>query len=481
MRVVLPIVLGAAALATLFPAWFPGDPDRGGGAAVEDRYFGIEVEDFDEVVGLFDRVQKIEVTTWDQELSTAEHLVVERRAGDAWVIASRYDYPADGDDMVGKTVSQVVGVERLRKVADSASAHRELGVVDPRDEESPVFEGRGTRVAVTGEDGKVLVDLIIGEPVEDPMLRGQYYVREAGSDAVYTAQLVRRAVDDPDREALSELDTLAVSSRFIDWVEPDPFAIEAPDVRRVLIEDYSVDEQTGAVNIRSKTLFSRSDADDDWSTASPPPGKVVDDGELDSVVRKAGSLRLADVSQRVGLGDLEMQARGFYKGRLPNGGETLYGNEGVLHLTDKQGIGYHLFFGEVVGTETGARPGEDAGADGGSDRYMAVFASYDPSADEEVPVIPEPPAAPEGDQTAADDPAAADDQASTDDPGQDDEPAITEEDRQAHIAQREQRVAELNERFQRFFYVIRDADFEQLRPGLDSLFKDAEPEPDPAK
>ena len=130
---------------------------------------------------------------------------------------------------------------------------------------------------------------------------------------------------------------------------------------------------------------------------------------------------------------------------------TLLANEGELRIGTKDGLVYYLLFGEISATED-ADKDRDAESKEGNDRFMAVFVEYRPEQDENIPapVLPEnsaPPSTPtEGEAVAPAVPEA---------------PKVPTNLAEMKKAQEEgtERARKEQMRFQRFFYVISDADF----------------------
>ncbi|MDA3961311.1 MAG: DUF4340 domain-containing protein [Planctomycetota bacterium] len=437
---ILPIVLAVLAVATAIPAWFV-DKAPNVVPELEDKYIGIELEfaDAAEVRSLGDDVGKIRVVTWDKAETTMIEVV---QKDGAWQIASRLDYPADGANKVGETAGQVLGLRKLRLVTDDTAAHVKLGVVDPLDSNAD-DEGRGQRATLWDGGDKVLVDVIIGGMVDDSP--GQRYVREADSAAVYTAQV-----------------SGSLSAKFIDWVEPNPFDLEADHVLRAMVENYSIDETAGTQEMRFQAVLKRNDKDANWTSDQTPGDKVVDDGAIDSIVGKVADLRLANVAMRRGLGAAQLSQLGIFVTE-----QGVFGNEGVLRLSSNLGYTYHLFFGEVTGSATST--GDDS-ASADADRIMAVWVSYAEQDDTSLPVVaPEsaPPA--EGEEVNAE----AAKQAAA-------KRAQQLKQRAEHVASRQKTVEQLNVKYADYFYVIRDADFQALRPEAGKLFTDPPKEDDAA-
>lgn len=441
---ILPIVLAILVVVTAWPAWIASNRPEAP-PELTDRYFGVEleVEDEAEVRSLADELGKVRIVTWEDQ--RPREIVVEQHGG-TWRIRTRHDYPADAERRLGETAGRVIGLRKLREVTSDPAYHRELGVVDPLDETVGGDEGRGQRATLWSDQGEVLVDLIVGDLVEGQP--DQRYAREADSPTVYTAEIEG-----------------ALSSRFIDWVQPNPFDLEAGHVTSIAIEDYSIDEAQQSRELRSQTAFTRADAESDWVSEQVPVGAQVAQDAVDAIASKAASLRLADIARRLGLGARELAARGIFPTQ-----DGIYGNEGVVHLGTRLGYTWHIFFGGVAGSATEVEDGEAAD----SDRIVATWVSYAPADDVTLPQVPQEPTPPEED---ADEAAREAHQRAA----AEREALIAE--REQHLAQRRATVDRLNAKYQDHFYVIRDADFRTLRPPVDDLFDPAAEEaeaPDPA-
>ena len=79
-----------------------------------------------------------------------------------------------------------------------------------------------SRVTLSDDDGADLADFIIGKKVS--AADGQYYVRQAGNDQVYTVNLTPEDL----------------STQFEDWIERDLLKLNPLDLKTVSINDYSV-------------------------------------------------------------------------------------------------------------------------------------------------------------------------------------------------------------------------------------------------
>ena len=419
---VLP-ALAVVAIASAIPAWivpqqslasFAAQP-----AAVDaEAYFGHAI--LADISDLHAALRGCQLSYWNGD--QRQSITVMQDVNGVWRISSRDGYPADATDRLGRVAAALTDVRKLRHITDSVDHHQRLGVLDPRAADALDGTGRGVHVQLQGPDGVVLQDLIIGAAVDH--MPGQYYVREADSNTVYTAAC--------DRSVLS--------ARFIDWVQPNPLTLDGADVTDLMINNYSVDEQSGRVDIRSALALERSTADGEWTASH----ELADDTELDQaqvsqLLRRLTSLRLADVLRHDGLSDQQLQVAGVFT--TPDG--QIVANEGVLRVGSSDGFGYNVLFGEVAASATSEQRGAVVLE---QDRLVLVAVDYDPRRDQ----------------------ALAELQAQATELAEEDAESL-QQSLQAHQLQRQQHLAFLQRKYASYFYVISDDDFQQLRPDASAL------------
>jgi len=457
----LTIILGILAVITCYFAWFQRAPDRSSTLDKQGTIIGREQADPADVAD-------VRVATWDDSASGAVEFRVQKKAG-RWIIPSYFDYPADGGTRVGRTAG-LLNVKRGKFVTDDAKLHEELGVIDPTNQQiAGAVKVRGKRVTLKDESGGVLIDLVIGKSDTDG--GGGFFVREAESSEVYTAKV-----------------DLDLSTRFIDWVEPDLLKLKREDIHSIAMHDYSVDEVSSSITPRSDIELARTSAEADWTSSQAPADKRVAKTAVDTLLGEITGLRL------VGIRPFRpdwLQQRGFFlsdaealmtrKGAVvvaAGGGRkmALVGNEGEMTITTKDGLNYHLLYGEIAlgddedkdatsKQKTPAKPDEAKPADPAADpakpedaaktghnRYLVVFVDYDPGLDEDAKAAAAKPVEPPKE-------------------GEPPKPKLNPAAEHAKLAEKAQR------KFLAFFYVIGNSTFDNLRPGADKLFeaKPAEP------
>ena len=398
--------------------------------------------------------KNLTVTSFDPDTAVIKDFSVTYDPGTNLYEIAPYGYPADAEDRLGATAAGVVGIEREALQSRREADWVRYGVVDPGTEDATELAGRGTRVTLTDAAGNTLADYILGKPVEGR--EGLYYVRKPREKTVYRATV-----------------PFEPSTRFADWVDASlPGGVTAADLREVRIFDYSVNEQTGAIEGGGGLVLSRETSADPWSLEGLDEAtEQVKTAAVNNLARELTSLKIVGVrpkpdglradltfdpavvtnSLQVDLIRRNLQAKGFFVGLDENDQPVLVGKEGQVVAAAEDGVAYDLYFGNrFTGTEFETEVGSDADAeapqslktpaeegdaeeeDGGEpaagnrqNRYVFVSARVDPAQLGEPPVEPtkpEPADEAATGQPNADDPAALNGEAA-DGEGADGEPA----------------------------------------------------------
>jgi len=322
----------------------------------------------------------LEVVEFDQATGAPAAFKVTFENG-RWVIPSHHNYPADAKDRLAQTAAGLIDIKRDDYRSDNVADFESFSVVDPLDEAAGLT-GRGKRVTIKNAGGELLADLIFGTEIPDRP--GFRYVRQPDEKRVYAA---RAQID--------------ISTRFQDWIDRDLLQLSKPDIDRIAINDYTINERTRSVDRRGRLVLT--EKDNSWSLPGMRPDVEIDSatiadmlGTLDSLlivgVRPkpqgvSASLKQEGTQTPVSPADARsLQGKGFFFTR----DGQLMSNEGEMEIQTGSGIRYTLRFGEVVvgsgpevtaGTE-GASSGRPTGGD--QNRYLFVTAEFDPAA------LPEP-------------------------------------------------------------------------------------------
>ena len=318
----------------------------------------------------------LEVVEFDADTAAATVFRVTNRDG-LWTIPSHHDYPADGEERLANTAAGVIAIIKDDFLSDNVTDHESFGVIDPLDQSVSTLRGRGRRVTFKGPSEQVLADLIIGNRVEGRP--GYNFVRVPDQNRVYAART-----------------DINISTRFNDWIETNLLGVERADVKRTVLNEYQIDERTGAVRRRGEFIVDWVE-DYVWTANDVPAGMEVDYVQMNLLVGGimgleivgvrpkpeglSGNLRQAFEARTITNADLQMmQARGFY----PTQSGDMLSNEGELLVRTEEAVLYTLRFGEIlygsgnavaVGDETS--DDEDAGV--GENRYVLITAEFDPS------------------------------------------------------------------------------------------------------
>lgn len=302
-------------------------------------------------------VRSIEVVDYDEATATARPLKIEFRRG-RWVVASHHNYPVEIGDRLSRTAAGLVDLRKDEVRSDSQDAHAQFGVIDPLDARVTTLAGRGKRVTLRDARGDVLADFIFGKPAEGRP--GYRYLRVPGQKRTYAV----KTDADP-------------SGRFADWVEADLLRVAAASIRRVTIQNYSIDEGAGRVTSSETITLVRQG--DGWSS-----GGKISPAAIQTLIATLDGLRILDVRPKPPAlaEDLRQgQVRLFLENALslrtygyfltPQG--RVLAKEGDMIVETDNGLAYTLRFGEVA-----ASAGEIKPAAGQSEnRYLFVVTSYD--------------------------------------------------------------------------------------------------------
>ena len=344
------------------------------------------LELFDDQGGLFfDKftdpaaVTELEVIEFREATGAAYPFAVKRDEKGRWTIPSHGNYPADAKDRMGKAAALMIGLKKDAVVGDEKGRHADYGLLDPLDQGTET-KGRGTRVKMKDSAGNVLADLILGKDVEGK--QGVHYVRVPEKKRVYRVKL--------DGE---------VSTKFADWIETDLLKASSWDINKVTFDNYSVDEQAGAIKKGDVYVVSKDDAGK-WSFAGLDATKEEPNEEkLREIGDTLGQIKIVGVRQKPeGLTAALEQATGRDRQILsrllrplgfflqPNG--KMYSNEGDLLFETKKGVRYTLRFGELVpgegeeltagtpSSKPGDKPKDGEAAKAGNNRFLMVTTEF---------------------------------------------------------------------------------------------------------
>ncbi|MFW5698399.1 MAG: DUF4340 domain-containing protein, partial [Planctomycetota bacterium] len=193
-------------------------------------------------------VERIAISSLDIDDGQIEKIVV-RQEDQQWYIASRYDYPADGPaegdkgNQVAQALTAATSLTYGRMVTDDAVEHANLGVRNPNDfEPGDPEDAFGIHVELIDKRGQDVLDLIVGNEASELSTQEYkyHYVRHPNQSAVYLGKYEGFS-EDSEAQWVDTNVTAMLSTDFKDWVEPDLMKLERDQVRRLTIDEHSVD------------------------------------------------------------------------------------------------------------------------------------------------------------------------------------------------------------------------------------------------
>ena len=446
------------------------------------------------------KAASLEVVKYDEELATLQPFKV-IQAGGVWVLPSHQNYPADAKEHLAAAATELVDLESLDVVSTSAADHETYGVIEPDPEKiKPGMTGVGELIEIRDAGGSKLARLVVGKEDKRPGASAAggkklRFVRKAGQDPVYRV----------------EIDTSKFTTRFDDWIEKDLLKLSPWDVRRAVLDDYSLGavESGGRVRVeqnrKDRIVVAYDDKDQQWTLVgleafaggAEPKLETLGDGEelaaprLNDLRNALGDLKIIDVVRKPpGLSaelkaeekftaDEEavrsMQQRGF----LPLKSGDILSTDGETIVGMKDGVEYVLRFG--AGTSVGSGTGADVVADESTGRYLLVMARFNEGLLEkplleEVPADGGEPAGAGGKEPAAEAQGDAADQLKAADEAEAKAQAALEgrraverenrrrqDDYDAKVKAVQRRVRELNARFADWYYIVPEKEFAKIR------------------
>lgn len=300
-------------------------------------------------------VKTIEVVDYDEATATARPFQVDSQKG-RWILPTHSNYPVDAGDRLVKTAAALIDLKKDSVRSDAQNDHAKYGVIDPTDQRTAGLTGRGKRVTLRDARKDVLADFIFGKPVEGKA--GYRFVRIPGQKRVYAV----KTDADP-------------SARFEDWVNSGIASIPTAQIRRVFINNYSIDEAAGAIGNQEMIPLTREN--DQWKLQGAEKFNLA---AVQAMANALANLKIVDVkpkppqlAQDLRSGQLQMsletalslRQKGFFI--APNG--RLLANEGEMNVETANGMVVTLRFGEVATVAGETKPS--------GNRYMFPTAIFD--------------------------------------------------------------------------------------------------------
>ena len=409
-------------------------------------------------------VTSLEVFEYNQDLAAVSPFKVQLKDGQ-WTIPSHNNYPVDAKEKMEKLATSLIGIKKDEVRSDKPADQKDLELIDPNDTEVQALAGRGTRITLKNDQGRVLADYILGKNLEG---RSDYrFVRQPESHKSYAAKI-----------------DIDLSTNFADWINTSLLEFSSSDSQKFILSDYKVD-QGRLVPGKSYQLDKK---DENWQTKDIPNGKELDQTKVNPILTELSNLKIvgvrpkpsalaASLSLNKGLSINEediasLAEKGFY---ITNNGQ-LFSNEGEASFTLDSGVSYTIRFGNSffgsglelsAGTSSKEKSDDEKKSDTAS-RYLFIMAQLDSTFLGNAPARLEKPAelnedADEASKKAYQEKVSAYEKAESD--------FKSWEDKKAK-AQAE--VAKLNKRFAKWYYVIAGSSYDEIRVPFEKLLKEKE-------
>lgn len=305
------------------------------------------------------KASELSVVRYDTENREPQSFSVRRNDQGFWTIPSHHDYPAEAEERLARTAASMIGIRKVALQSRSKDDWGRYGVADPADEAVATpstndgeeqKDPRGTRLTLKDSSGNALVDLIVGAAVEGRPQ--QYFVRQPDKNPVYIAKL-----------------NVDLSTKFADWIEPDLLKLNQPDINRVLVNRYSIDEQKGEIVPGEVLDFNKDRTAGKWGLEGiNAESEQLKEAAVTDLVRNLDQLKIVGVrpkpeglnadltvTEEVANNPLlrqvlqqDMARQGFFIARGPQNSVQLVSNEGEVIAGTSNGVRYTLYFGEIA-------------------------------------------------------------------------------------------------------------------------------------
>jgi hypothetical protein len=348
-------------------------------------------EDFKDALACTD----LEVVDFEPSTATATRFRVMFK-DKKWVIPSTYNYPADAKDRLSKNAAALMDLTKDTIRSDATDDQKEMGVIDPLDAKVSSLEGRGKRITLRDASEKVLADIIIGKEIKGTDRKdsgAMHYVRVPGQKRTYGVKIKAEP-----------------STRFADWIETNLLKVEASKIRRVVFDNYKIQEDPntpGRLGIQrgEKSTITRKDGTGPWAMDDVPAGQELVEDKLRALTDGLGDLKIVGVRpkppglkkldqediQLTQLVAMSLQNKGFFLTK-----RGLFSDQGDVLVSTDEGVVYTLRYGGPIfaeGDELVVGKADDAESKDASakkdaekskketqeNRYLMVTVSFDPA------------------------------------------------------------------------------------------------------
>lgn len=190
-----------------------------------------------------------------------------------WRIPSHHGYPADAKERMAGAAASLIGLRKDQIRSDRPEDQATFKVEDPRDPAASL-EGRGKRIIMKDGAGRTLADIIVGKEVEGHM--DWAYLRKPESKRIYAVNLK----GNKEGYAGQLLDD--ISTTFSEWIDTDLLHLKRWEVNRILLQNYSVDEEKGTVDTKERLDLAKKDGN--WTLADLAEEEQVAKSSVDEIL-----------------------------------------------------------------------------------------------------------------------------------------------------------------------------------------------------
>lgn len=532
------LVFVGVALVSGVVAWFVHAGSQSEEAAAFAKIGTEFYPDFDDPT----QAGSLEIIDYDERTRSPKTFKVEFDRG-RWRIPSHHGYPADAAARLEKAAASLIGITREALAGRRENEHERFGVIEPPDtqvSQGEIVEGLGQRIILKDKNGGVLADYLLGNQIAGQDKK--YFVRKPEDEETYRAEVqldVSTRFSDWIEKDLLKLDRSDVLS--MERTTPQFELRQTPyGPREVLVGEASVKVHRPDTGTKTKWQIAELNLEtEEINTHEIRSIQTGLDGlELNGVRPKPQGLTADLGVDREVITDSPVGGRNFMTLRndlkahgfhlvLPQreGSQEkylLFGEGGEVIVQSNEGLVYHLHFGkafagnqeeiEVGKTDVADEQGnkvpdpekktpETAAKDKTTlNRYLFVRVEFDENLLGKVPVDPKEPEKPAGLKEESSKSAAGEKTNKTLEEIEQDrlrseyasqmalyrnEKAIYEEDIKEYrekLKVGKAKAAELNTRFEDWYYVIPETSHENVsfsRADVVKIKEKEEPEPKP--
>lgn len=254
-----------------------------------------------------DQAKSLIVTAFDPLAVKRQEFEI-REVDGLWEIPSHDGYPAEAAERLARTSASLMGLTRDSLVGRRESDHTKFGVVDPLEEDIVDVDSIGQSITLRDAGDDVLVDLIIGNKANEDDSAANNGPNGPGAEDEDSYYYVRRRDEANVYRIPLKID---LSTKFSDWIEPDLLQLQASDVTRLELNNYSIEERSsgffGETKELMKTpgdqiLLSRTTSTDDWELEDlKPDSETVAQDKIAEMVAILDDMEIVDVAKKPSL------------------------------------------------------------------------------------------------------------------------------------------------------------------------------------